>query len=101
MHKSWKLKINASDNFCEGITDVFTQSTNTDQPDHCETSLEENYEENEDGSKLGRLFFTVKYSFEKTALIVTINKCSNLPAKDSANKTRSIAFCKFVTNTDD
>jgi len=32
------------------------------------------------------LFFTVKYSFEKTALIVTINKCSNLPAKDATNK---------------
>ena len=30
----------------------------------------------------------VKYSFEKTALIVTINKCSNLPAKDKDNKTR-------------
>ena len=56
--------------------------------DHCESGLDENYEENEDGSKLGRLFFTVKYSFEKTALIVTINKCSNLPAKDSTNKTR-------------
>jgi hypothetical protein len=63
------------------------QSTNTEQLEPCETTLDETYEENEDGSKLGRLFFTVKYSFEKTALIVTINKCSNLPAKDSANKT--------------
>merc|ERR1712038_1977727 len=48
------------------------QSTNTDDnTDASETNLEY-LEENEDGSKLGRLFFTVKYSFEKTALIVTI-----------------------------
>jgi len=65
------------------------QSTNTeDNAEASETNLDAvEYEENEDGSKLGRLFFTVKYSFEKTALIVTINKCSNLPAKDSTNKT--------------
>merc|ERR1711953_947412 len=64
------------------------QSTNTeDNTDASETNLNLEYEENEDGSKFGRLFFTVKYSFEKTALIVTINKCSNLPAKDSTNKT--------------
>merc|ERR1711953_1394868 len=65
------------------------QSTNTeDNTDASETNLDLEYlGENEDGSKLGRLFFTVKYSFEKTALIVTINKCSNLPAKDSTNKT--------------
>lgn len=69
-----------------GRTLVATQQQ-TDITDHCDTGLDENYEENEDGSKLGRLFFTVKYSFEKTALIVTINKCSNLPAKDSTNKT--------------
>jgi len=42
---------------------------------------------NEDGSNLGKLYFTVRYSFEKNALVVTINKCTNLPAKDSANKT--------------
>jgi len=40
------------------------------------------FTENEDGPKLGKLFFTIKYSFEKTALIVTVNKCTNLPAKD-------------------
>merc|ERR1712107_139177 len=51
------------------------------------TNVDLDYEDNEDGGKLGRLFFTVKYSFEKTALIVTINKCSNLPAKDKDNKT--------------
>jgi len=45
------------------------------------------YSENEDGPRLGKLFFTIKYSFEKTALIVTVNKCTNLPAKDSANNT--------------
>ena len=38
--------------------------------------------------KISIFAFKVKYSFEKTALIVTINKCSNLPAKDSTNKTR-------------
>lgn len=48
---------------------------------------EEHYSENEDGANLGKLFFTVKYSFEKNALIVTVNKCTNLPAKDTANNT--------------
>jgi len=37
-------------------------------------------------TKLGKLFFTVKYSFEKNALVVTVNKCMNLPAKDCQNK---------------
>jgi Ca2+-dependent lipid-binding protein len=37
-------------------------------------------------TKLGKLFFTVKYSFEKNALVVTVNKCTNLPAKDCQNK---------------
>ena len=41
-------------------------------------------------NKLGRLFFTIKYSFEKNALVVTVNKCTNLPAKDSQNKSRYI-----------
>ena len=49
---------------------------------------EEHFSENEDGANLGKLFFTVKYSFEKNALIVTVNKCTNLPAKDTANNTR-------------
>ena len=55
--------------------------------DH-EENADISFTENEDGAKLGKLFFTIKYSFEKTALIVTVNKCSNLPAKDSANNTR-------------
>ena len=52
------------------------------------SSGEVNYSENEDGAKLGKLFFTIKYSFEKTALIVTVNKCTNLPAKDTTANTR-------------
>ena len=40
------------------------------------------------GSLLGRLRCTVKYCFEKNALVVTINTCENLPAKDVANKSR-------------
>ena len=43
--------------------------------------------------KLGRLFFTIKYSFEKNALIVTVNKCTNLPAKDAQNKSRYEMTC--------
>jgi len=50
-------------------------------------TVDGNFSENEDGANLGKLFFTVKYSFEKNALIVTVNKCTNLPAKDSANNT--------------
>ena len=34
------------------------------------------------------IFFTTKYSFEKTALMITINSCSNLPASDTANNSR-------------
>ena len=55
--------------------------------DHDE-NIPVSFSENEDGPKLGKLFFTIKYSFEKNALIVTVNKCSNLPVKDSTNKTR-------------
>lgn len=44
-------------------------------------------EENEAAVGLGKLYFTIKYSFEKTALIVTVNKCDNLPAKDSSANT--------------
>merc|ERR1711936_524153 len=54
-----------------------------DQDDNTAVS----FSENEDGARLGKLFFTIKYSFEKNALIVTVNKCSNLPVKDSTNKT--------------
>jgi len=32
-----------------------------------------------------RIFFTAKYSFEKTALIVTIQNCSDLPPSDIVN----------------
>ena len=58
------------------------QSKNTDLPDHCKTTVNDYYEEIEDSSKLGTLSFTLK-----TALIVTINKCSNMQAKDSVSKT--------------
>ena len=44
-------------------------------------------EENEASVGLGKLYFTIKYSFEKTALIVTVNKCNNPPAKDSSANT--------------
>ena len=37
---------------------------------------------------LGKLHSTVRYCFEKNALIVTINMCENLPAKDTAAKSR-------------
>lgn len=35
---------------------------------------------------LGTLHCTMKYSFDKNALIVTVNKCVNLPPKDMAAK---------------
>ncbi len=40
---------------------------------------------------LGTLNCTMKYSFDKNALIVTVNKCTNLPAKDLVAKTRQVA----------
>lgn len=39
-------------------------------------------------SELGTLHATVKYDFDKTALVVTIAGCKNLPAKDAAAKSR-------------
>ncbi|XP_023330703.1 synaptotagmin-11, partial [Eurytemora carolleeae] len=67
-----------------------TQQTNNnhehDEPDHEVQGVVEGPLEAYDETKLGRLFFTVKYSFEKNALIVTVNKCTNLPAKDSLNR---------------
>ena len=47
---------------CSNIRQIFLQSTNTEEnTDATETNfdLAAEYEENEDGSKLGRLFFTV------------------------------------------
>ena len=35
---------------------------------------------------LGMLHCTMRYSYDKNALIVTVNKCVNLPPKDSAAK---------------
>ena len=43
---------------------------------------------------LGTLHCTMKYSFDKNALIVTVNKCENLPAKDSAAKSRYISLLR-------
>jgi hypothetical protein len=30
----------------------------------------------------------MRYSFDKNALVVTVNRCDNLPAKDSTAKSR-------------
>lgn len=45
-------------------------------------------EKKEDKEYLGKLFFTLKYSFEKSALIVSINKCINLPSRDPEENSR-------------
>ena len=45
-------------------------------------------EDKEEKESLGQLFFTMKYSFEKSALIVSINKCINLPSRDSEDNSR-------------
>lgn len=39
---------------------------------------------------LGTLHCTIRYSFEKNALVVTVNRCENLPAKDTAAKSRYV-----------
>ena len=41
---------------------------------------------------LGTLHCTMRYCFDKNALIVTVNRCENLPAKDSAAKSRWVNF---------
>ena len=56
------------------------------------TSTKENDDpsnlENEDKENLGKLFFTIQYSYEATALIVTINRCTNIPPTDQAGNLR-------------
>ena len=47
-----------------------------------------NNTENEEKETLGKLYFTAQYSYAQSALIVTINRCTNLPAKDSADNSR-------------
>ena len=52
-----------------------------------------------EGGKLGKLFFTVKYSCEESALHVTINKCTKLPAKNMTDNSRYLLFlfiCLFI-----
>ena len=44
---------------------------------------------------LGTLHCTMKYSFDKNALIVTVNRCENLPAKDSAAKSRYVSGLEY------
>ena len=39
---------------------------------------------------LGTLHCTIRYSFDKNALVVTVNRCENLPAKDSTAKSRYV-----------
>ena len=39
-------------------------------------------------SQLGSLHCSIRYCFDKNALVVTVNKCQNLPAKDAAAKSR-------------
>ena len=41
---------------------------------------------------LGTLHCTIRYSFDKNALVVTVNRCENLPAKDSTAKSRLEPF---------
>jgi len=43
-------------------------------------------EESNSDQILGTLHCTIRYSFDKNALVVTVNRCENLPAKDSTAK---------------
>ena len=38
--------------------------------------------------QLGTLHCTARYDFDKSALVVTVNRCRNLPAKDASAKSR-------------
>ena len=43
---------------------------------------------NGDNGQLGTLHCTARYDFDKSALVVTVNRCKNLPAKDASAKSR-------------
>ena len=47
-------------------------------------------EESNSDQILGTLHCTIRYSFDKNALVVTVNRCENLPAKDSTAKSRFV-----------
>lgn len=47
-----------------------------------ETEKENDKNEEESVTKLGKLHFRLRYNFDKNALVVTIVKCTELPAKD-------------------
>ena len=62
---------------------------NIDQTDYC----------NGDDGQLGTLHCTAKYDFDKSALVVTVNRCKNLPAKDASAKSRYVfQSCKRKDN---
>ena len=44
---------------------------------------------------LGTLHCTIRYSFDKNALVVTVNRCENLPAKDSSAKSRYLPLSTY------
>ena len=45
---------------------------------------------------LGTLHCTIRYSFDKNALVVTVNRCENLPAKDTAAKSRYVDYTSSI-----
>ena len=53
-------------------------------------------EEKEEKESLGKLFFSLRYSSEKTALIVSVNKCTNLPTTNSAENSRLVIEKAFL-----
>lgn len=84
--------------FTEANNDLEVTPTNEDIPLPCvdnsnnlvtvtnEKNHEEDVPNHHGGGHLGKMISTVRYCFEKNALVVTINRCENLPAKDSAAK---------------
>ena len=43
-----------------------------------------------DDGPLGTLHCTARYDFDKSALVVTVNRCKNLPAKDASARSRYV-----------
>ncbi|XP_054159396.1 synaptotagmin-4-like [Oppia nitens] len=66
----------------DGIKEVVIPIENHVLSDNFENEDKENVYKDKNETYLGKLYFKLKYNYEKRALCVTIIKCSDLPPKD-------------------
>jgi len=70
----------------EFVSDVVAQDTKNEKTEDIVGEVGQIVEPSDPSQVLGTLHCTIRYSFDKNALVVTVNRCENLPAKDSTAK---------------